>query len=86
MTLAKIALLVGMTPVLVGGSAYVATLAGDLRWLPISSYQTEKLYDLQDEASDLEAKEKYEGTLTQREAERLKRLKLRIDRLQQEIN
>lgn len=82
----RLEILITIGVLALGGGSYVATLAGDLRWLPISEYKTEKLYDLQDEVSDLEAKEKYEGGLTQREAERLKRLILRTQRLQQEIN
>ena len=86
MTSAKLALLAVVVPLAFSGSTYVAAISGDLRWLPISDYKTEKLYDLQDEQLDLEAKEKYENGLTQREAERLKRLLLRIERLQQELN
>lgn len=81
----RIALLLTIaTPCLAGGS-YVAKLVGDTLWLPIGSYQQEKLYELQDEAADLEAKEKYEGDLTQREAEKLKRLLKRVERLQTQL-
>ena len=85
MTVGEWASVTTIAAVLVGGGGTVGKLYGDTVWVPIGAYQTEKLYDLQDEAADLEAKEKYEGDLTQREQEKLKRLLLRIERLEAEI-
>ncbi len=85
MTIGKAASLLTIASLVLSGGIVVAALAGDLRWLPISEYKQEKLYDLQDEALDLESKEKYEGGLTQREADYLSRLLQRIERLEQEL-
>lgn len=84
-TLNNIALMFAVAAPLIGGAGFVGKLYGDTIWVPVGAYQQEKLYDLQDEFDDLEAKEQYEGPLTQREKEQQKRLLRRIERLELEL-
>ena len=85
MTGAQITLILAIGTPAVGVSAYVSKLVGDTLWVPIGSYQQEKLYDLEDKAFDYEQQKKYDGALTPREQEKLDRLLKRIERLRSEI-
>jgi len=58
---------------------------GKKEFITGEAYQQEKLDDLQEEQFDLEAKKQFEGDLTQREQEKLKRLMKRIERLEGQI-
>jgi hypothetical protein len=58
---------------------------GKEEFLSSDAYQQEKLYDLQDQAADLEAKEQYEAPLTQREKEKLKRILKNVERLESQL-
>ncbi len=81
----KIALLSIFTPLLLGGAGVTAKLYGDaFVWVPIGTYQQEKLYDLEDEAEYLNDKEEL-GGLTELEKRELKRLLKQIDRLEDTI-
>jgi hypothetical protein len=70
----------------VGGGGYVAKVVGDTWWVPIQSYQQEKLYDLEDEAESYTDRESLGEVLTPLDELDRKRLLKRIERLQDEIN
>ena len=84
MTVTQLIISVLILPCL-GGAGYTAKLVGDTLWLPISSYQQEKLYDLEDQRDDYTDKEEFDGELSEFEKRKLKRLKKQIQRLTQEL-
>lgn len=67
------------------GGLYVAKVVGDTLWLPIDSYQQEKLYDLEDEAEEYADRESLGETLTPLDQLNRKRLLKRIERLEDEL-
>lgn len=69
----------------VGGLA-VAKVVGDTLWVPINSYQQEKLYDLEDDYDEYEDRELLGETLTPLDELNRNRLLKRIERLTDEIN
>lgn len=68
-----------------GGVGYTAKLFGDTQWLPISSYQQEKLYDLEDQRDDYIDQGTFDGELSDSDKRKLKRLNKQIKRLTQEL-
>lgn len=85
MTLSELALVFVIGVPSLGGTVYVAKLAGDTQWVPINAYQQEKLDDLQDDLFAYEQQEKWEGPLSQRNEEAKDRLEERIERLEQKL-
>ncbi len=67
------------------GAGVGAKLYGDTLWLPISQYQQEKYYDLQDQAEAYTDKEEFEGGLSESDKRKLKRLLKQIDRLELDL-
>lgn len=85
MTLTEAGIITGIVVAAVGGSGFVGKLVGDTIWLPISTYQQEKLYDLEDEAEEYRDREELDGALPELEQRKLKRLLKSIERLEDEL-
>jgi len=85
MTALQLTLIGAIAPLLLAGTGVSAKLYGDAYvWVPVSTYQKEKLYDLQDEAEFLEDKKELKG-IDELEERELKRLLKQIRRLQQTL-
>ena len=85
MSTLQITLLTIFGPLLLAGSATGAKLYGDRYvWVPISDYQKEKLYDLQDERDRITDRQEIEG-IDELDKRELKRLLKQIQRLENEI-
>ena len=63
MTLSEAGIITGIVVASVGASGFVGKLVGDTIWLPIGTYQQEKLYDLEDQAEEYRDREELNGSL-----------------------
>jgi hypothetical protein len=66
-------------------AGWAAVQAGNQIWLPINTYQQEKLYEKKDEAADLTDKQTLGIPLTDLEKLKLQRILRDVERLQNDL-
>jgi len=86
MTPLRLALIGIFLPMVVGATGVGAKLYGDKYiWVPVSTYQMEKLYEKKDDAADLTDKQTLGIPLSDLEKLKLKRIQEDVKRLEQTL-